>query len=377
MTDIAIIGGGVGGLTLARVLRVHGIDSTVYDRDASPTDRPQGGSLDLGEDHGQYALRIAGLTEDFNMRYRPGADAIKLYDRAGTLLLEDADAGEQLHPEIDRLELRQMLLDSLDPDRVVWSKKAVALDTSGPRPEVRFEDGSAIDADLVVGADGAWSAVRPAVSTVPPEYSGIALVELILADAEELHPACAETIGDGTMVAMEDGQGFICQRNGDGALRVYVSSLEDEQWLAGLRGQSAEAIKAELLRRLDGWAEDLLRLIVEADDEPILRPIYHLPVGHRWDRVPGVTLIGDAAHLMSPYAGHGANLAMLDAARLGPMIAEEPDDLERALGRYEEEMFPRSEGFAAETASNLDLFHGADAPRKLVDVFVAIRQLQA
>jgi 2-polyprenyl-6-methoxyphenol hydroxylase-like FAD-dependent oxidoreductase len=377
MTDIAIVGGGMGGLMLGRVLRVQGIDATVYDLDASPTERPQGGTLDLSEEHGQYALGVGELTEEFRRRYRPGGDAIKIYDRAGSLLLDDPDDGSELHPEIDRIELRQMLLDSLDPASIAWGRKAVAVDASGPRPEVRFEDGSVAQADLVVGADGAWSAVRPAVSSVPSEYSGNALVELLVPDADELHPECAATVGTGTMVAMEDGRGVICQRNGDGAIRVYASSLEGEAWLTGLRGLERDAVKAELLGRLDGWSEELRRLIVEAEGEPILRPMYQLPVGHRWDRVPGVTLLGDAAHLMTIYAGHGANLALLDAARLGLMIAEEPDDLERALTRYEEELFPRSEEFAVQTAGNLDLFHGADAPRKLVEVFMQVRQLSA
>jgi 2-polyprenyl-6-methoxyphenol hydroxylase-like FAD-dependent oxidoreductase len=374
MTEIAIVGGGIGGLTLARVLRVHGLEATVYDRDASPDDLPQRGSLDLSEDHGQHALRLAGLDDEFRRRYRAGADAIKIYDHTGTCLFEDVDEDDRMHPEIDRIELRQMLLDSLDPESIVWGRKATAVDASGPRPEVRFEDGSVAQADLVVGADGAWSAVRPAVSSVPPEYSGVALIELQLVAARERHPACAATVGRGTMVAMEDGQGVMGHSIGhDGSIRVYVSFLEDEQWLLDLRDRDREAIKVELLGRLDGWSEDLLRLIVEADDDPILRPVYELPTGHRWDRVPGVTLIGDAAHLMSPFGGHGANLAMLDGARLATLLAESPDDLEAALIRYEEELFPRSEQFASETAGNIALFHGPDAPRKLVELFTAFR----
>ncbi|MFJ1618358.1 FAD-dependent oxidoreductase [Streptomyces sp. NPDC098085] len=352
-TDVTIIGAGLGGLTLARVLHVHGIPATVYEAEPSPAARSQGGMLDIHDCNGQLALKAADLMDEFRGLILEGRQAMRVLDPDGTVLFDKADDGTGGRPEVQRGELRQVLLDSLPADTVRWGRKVSSTRAlGGGRHEVTFAGGGTVVTSLLVGADGAWSRVRPLLSTATPEYVGKSVVETYLFDAGTRHPAAAKVVGGGSMIAPTPGREIFAHRERDDTLHAYVGLSEPRDWFAAIDFTDAAMATARIAQEFDGWAPELTALITDGDIAPVLRPLYALPTGHRWDRVPGVTLVGDAAHLAAPN-GEGANLAMLDGAELGKAVAAHPDDIEAALTEYEQAMFPRS----AEAAT----FEGAEA----------------
>lgn len=354
-TPVTIIGAGLGGLTLARVLHVHGIPVTVYEADPSPSARTQGGMLDIHDYNGQLALKAAGLMDEFHAIVLEGRQAMRVLDRDGTVLLDKSDDGTGGRPEVQRGELRQILLDSLPAGAVRWGHKVTSARALGEgRHEVTFADGTTVVTSLLVGADGAWSRVRPLLSSATPEYAGTSFVETYLFQADIRHPAAAKAVGGGSMMAPAPGKEIFAHRESGDTLHTYVALSKPQDWFAAIDFTDAAAAAARIAQEFDGWAPELTVLITDGDTAPALRPHYALPIEHRWDRVPGVTLLGDAAHLAAPN-GEGANLAMLDGAELGKALAAHPDDIEAALTEYEQDMFPRSKEVAT--------FEGAEVHR--------------
>jgi len=373
-TPITIVGAGLGGLTLARVLYVHGIPATVYEAEPSVQARMQGGQLDIHEHNGQLALEAAGLTGEFRAIIHEGGEALRALDQHGAVLLEEPDDGTAGRPEVLRGDLRQILIDSLPAETVQWGRKVTGIrPLGGGRHELTFADGPAVTSSLLVGADGAWSKVRPLLSDATPAYVGTTFIETYLYDADQRHPAAAEAVGGGAMFAFIPGQGIVAHREAGDILHTYVELNRPAEWVAGIDFTDAAAATARVAAEFDGWAPALTALITDGETPPLPRMIYALPDGHRWDRVPGVTLLGDAAHLMPP-AGEGANLAMLDGAELGNAIAAHPGDIEAALAAYEAALFPRSEGEYADAWEILDLCLGDRTPFGLIDFFTGARK---
>jgi 2-polyprenyl-6-methoxyphenol hydroxylase-like FAD-dependent oxidoreductase len=368
-TSIAIIGAGLGGLTLARVLHVHGIAATVYEAEASANARAQGGMLDIHEENGQLALKAAGLFENFLEIIHPGGQATRVLDKEGNVLFEQPDDGTRGRPEVRRGALRRILLDSLPADAVRWGHKLGAVSPlGGGRHLLTFADGSTVTTDLLVGADGAWSRVRPLLSEAKPVYVGTSFIETYLFDGDTRHKASAEAVGGGALFALAPGKGIFAHREPKGVLHTYVELNKPKDWIDSIDFSDPVTALAKVAEEFDGWARELTALITEGETDPVPRPIHALPVEHSWARVPGVTLLGDAAHLTSP-SGEGANLAMFDGAELGKAIAANPGDVEAALLAYEMDLFPRSASAAAEAEGILKLCLGPNAPQSLVDFF--------
>ena len=368
---ITIVGAGVGGLVLARVLHVHGVRSTVYEADPSPDARAQGGQLDIHEEDGQMALRAAGLFEDFLGIIHEGGQATRLLDQHGALLFDAPDDGTGGRPEVLRGDLRRILLESLPDGVVQWGRKVVGAASLGDgRHDVTFADGSAVTTDLLVGADGAWSKIRPLVSGATPDYVGTTYVETYLYDADRRHRAAAAAVGGGSLMAPAPGQGILAHREAGAVLHAYVALNRPLDWIAEIDFTDPASASGRVAAEFDGWAGELTALITDADTAPVPRTIHTLPADHRWDRVPGVTLLGDAAHLMPP-SGDGANLAMLDGAELARELLAHPGDVEAALDAYERGLFTRSAAAYADAGRLQQVLFGAGSPHDLVDMFTA------
>ncbi|GEP80448.1 FAD-dependent oxidoreductase [Staphylococcus carnosus] len=373
-TPITIIGGGIGGLTLARVLQVNGIPTKVYESDTSRDARTQGGQLDIHEYNGQVALKKAQLTEAFQSIIQKGADAARIVGENGDILLDVPDDESNGRPEVLRGDLRNILIDSLKEDTIAWGKKVDHVEkTDNNQYKVVFRDETSIVTDKLIGADGAWSKVRKLLTNITPHYSGTTFIETYLYDVDYNYPKTAQEVGKGAMYALTHNKGIVAHREANNIIHTYVQMNCSEEWIDHIDFSNGNQAVQTVAAEFEGWASEIKALITETDSHIIPRKIYALPDEHRWAPQSGVTLIGDAAHLMAP-SGEGANLAMLDGAELAELIAAHKGNFDTAIRKYEEQMFPRSEEEAKESHELLEICLGPDSPDSLIKLFQSADQ---
>ena len=379
---IAIIGAGPAGCTLARLLLNASINCIIYEGETSLSTRTQGGSLDIHPPTGQKALKECGLWDEFQKWARYDGEALKVMDKNMVAYIKapgtSADSSRG-RPEIDRPKLRQILVESLPKGVIRWGKrvKSVEQDKKDGTYDVHFVNGSKDHGfDFVVGADGAWSKVRPLLSDAVPYYAGIGGFDSLIPNAEKEHPDIHGLVERGSIFSFSDGKSLTLQQRGDGNITCSCWTLRRENWMqeSDFDIHDPVAVKKYLTHEYADWKHPLGKGPLVTDDSLMMtRNLYILPIGHRWEGRKGVTLIGDAAHLCSPFAGEGVNIAMQDALLLAHAIMDglKAGDWSKGIRAFELDMFKRATPIQALSQRQLEMmFMTPGAPRSTIHAWV-------
>jgi 2-polyprenyl-6-methoxyphenol hydroxylase-like FAD-dependent oxidoreductase len=369
--SIAIVGGGPGGLTLARLLQQSGAQVSVYERDQSRSARVQGSALDLHEDSGLAALEAAGLIDAFWVNHRPDLDRLRLTDAKGTVLHDHFRrmSGAGKRPEIERGPLRDLLLGSLQPNTVQWDCKLESAELQGGQVLLRFASGQIALGDIAVGCDGANSRLRELVTPIRPEYVGVSLVEGLVPGAKQMIPELWDLLGGSALIALGGERTIGMGTKPDGSVLLYagVKTRGDSARRSFEEASSSDQRVAWFHANFQGWSEIWDPLFTEAASM-VWRPLLVCPADQHWEPKRNVTLIGDAAHVMPPYAGEGVNMAMLDALVLSRLLLSQ-DTFSDAIAAYEAEMFARMRHMTEDTMMNTEMFYAPDASDRVVALF--------
>ncbi|PSK89581.1 FAD-dependent oxidoreductase [Taibaiella chishuiensis] len=372
--QIAIVGGGPGGLTLARLLQQEGASVRVYERDLHKDVRVQGATLDLHEESGLKALEHAGLMDAFKANYRPGADKMRIVDQHAHILMDEqgSEATGAFRPEIDRGPLRKILLESLQPGTVVWDSQLSSLEKADGRWLLQFRNGSTATADLVVAADGANSRIRPLITEAKPFYSGITVVEGAVYHVATALPYIDQLLNGGKVFALDGVRSLIVSTKGDGSLAFYTGCRTDADWVkdSGIDFADKDQVLAWFRDEFKDWDPLWQELIVNAETPLMPRPQYCMPPDQTWTAQADLTMLGDAAHVMPPYAGEGVNMAMLDALELSECLCDERyTDTGAAISAYENSMRQRIAETATLTLEQTEALHSAGAAQHMLNLF--------
>lgn len=328
---VAIAGGGIGGLTLACALQRQGIAATVFEK--APELRPVGAGITV-QANAIVALRSIGLNQAVAAQGVAAGESAILDASGRTLQALRMDVvAERLGAPfvcLHRARLHRVLLDGCDAESVRTGLAVTGFEDRGDRVEVRLSDGSRMEADLLVGADGLHSVVRTRLlGEQPLRYSGYTSWRGLCRDPE---------LGSITRTSESWGAGerFGIVPIGHGEIYWFATANSP----AGQQDPPGR-VRESLLDRFGGWHDPIARILERTDEAEILRTdIRDRPPVRSWSK-GRVVLLGDAAHPMTPNLGQGGCQAIEDAVVLARALATMPS-VEAALRRYEALRIPRA-----------------------------------
>lgn len=362
--DIAILGAGPSGLVLARILEVNNISYTVFERDESSNVVRQTGTLDIHDTSGQLALKEAGLLHQFEAIARYDAQRFSIIDKYGKDVCSFDNTDSKGRPEIDRKDLRDLLLKSIPAERIRWGHKVKRVERDGKDVvSIHFENGLIESGfKLVVGADGTWSKARELVISAKPLYSGITYLQALIGPKDDLYEYLVSKAGKGIYGAMGSGKQVLAQSLGDGTYNVYIGLRLPEDWVRP--ATDAQLIETLLRDEFSGWHPEVKNMLAKCKSFHAWRLWSLRPEDMAWQTVPGIALIGDAAHASTPFVGEGVNQAMTDSMELGREIVRRGiEHLTDAVAAYEKSMLPRAIDFIQRCEQSGKFMFAEDSPK--------------
>ncbi len=372
LKHIAIVGAGPGGLMLGLLLQRQGFSFTIYERGYQNMHSDRGGSLDIHDDSGQLPLKEAGIFENFRKHARYEGEDTRIVNKDGEILYDEDAEGEGNRPEIDRGKLCDIIMEQIHPENIKYGFKFEKLiQRDNGEVELVFENGTTVMTNLVIGADGAFSQIRSYLTNAKPEYTGISMIEMNSDENE--HPDLLKFNKNGKLIGLGGDQAILGQRNGDGRIMAYISFKTKYEKLDEYRKLSLDALKERLLAEYSDWDSELKNYIAYSYDDIKFRRIYKLPIGLTWTTQPNITIIGDAAHLMSPFAGEGVNMALYDAYLLAESF-KNFNNLTEVLKVYEQQMFETTKVHAKESQDNLEIFFSENGAKKMAQFFLDVEE---
>ena len=378
---VAIIGGGIGGVALAVACLHRGIPFTLYERDASFDSRSQGYGLTLQqaskaiEGLGIFSLK-GGITSTRHIVHDPHGKNIGEWGLRKWKIPFVEKTSKRRNVHIARQALRLRLLQNLGASQSLkWGHKLTGLSSkTNGTVDLTFQVGEeqeTAQADLVVGADGIRSVVRALVmgdNDAPLKYLDC-IVILGICPLKSLGDTASPLLDSATVFQTVNGHERMYMMPYDADTIMWQLSFPlSETEAKALSVQGAKAMKAEACRRLS-WHDPIPQILAATLESDITGyPIYDRKVFDptMLHEKGSVTLLGDAAHPMSPFKGQGANQALLDALTLARTIfrecAHNPNWRETgirksALNMFEQEMARRSASKVEDSAKAARLLH--------------------